>query len=468
MRHRSHIFAIFLATLLSLVTWAQDNDQPSLSESLEDAFTFEANGDHDAALIAYSQLLDETTARQGNYSMDLAEILTGLGRNYIAVGSLELADQALQRSQHIVHRNEGVYSPKQFEVIEIKTRLALDTNQALKADKQQRFLFFLASHHYEGMDSIPSYVNLSKWYIETGQFTRARKLLKKAINLIKDSAGEYHLAQLQLLQLLSQTRRMQGLCCGEKPMKQSLDILSKNDNIPRDLRADTYREYADVFTLRGKKDEAANYYALARQLQSNDKYQAPKLISMTEKLNAARRSEKKIYELTQGSYVAGFSRLRPLSFEQKLMAGHQPLSVEQQLLADHQPPQIYVIPGKKNNYNLRIRDSLQARSSAERTVKMTGEPFQFVQKQLQTILPGSLQSPEKLAAVSISVEFTVSETGKIHNIEFIESNAPVKLDRLIREVLGKVHFRPALVDGYPTIAHNIAMTQSFPIYNSGR
>ena len=92
---------------------------------------------------------------------------------------------------------------------------------------------------------------------------------------------------------------------------------------------------------------------------------------------------------------------------------------------------------------------------------MVGNPFQFTFKQLQTILPSSLRNDADLATLSIELDFTVTETGAIRDIELTKSNAPVKLNRLMKQVLRKTRFRPALVEGQPVITHNVTLTQSF-------
>ena len=104
---------------------------------------------------------------------------------------------------------------------------------------------------------------------------------------------------------------------------------------------------------------------------------------------------------------------------------------------------------------------MESVSTSEPSQKMVGKPFQFIFRQLKTILPSSLRSEAKLANISIALDFTVTETGAIRDIEFAKSNAPAKLNRLMKEAIRKTRFRPALVDGRPVITHNVTLTQSF-------
>lgn len=439
MSYWPHVFTIFLCSLLPASLVAQD--------TLKIATGYEVNGDHEAALAAYSLLLDEISSEQGEFSIDLLEPLMGLSRGYIATGSPGLAKETLRRAQHITHRNEGVYSLKQFEAIELITRIALDSNDPLEADKQQQFLFFLGTHNFDGLDVLPVYIRYSQWFMETGQYRRARKILEEAIALVLETSTEHDLRQLEPLRLLAKTRRLQGSCCGEKSLEKALEIISKNDSIAGDLRSDAYSELADAYTLRGKTQKAARFYFLAWQAVNDGTDQAPKMIAMSGKLNAARRRVKKSYRVERDVF-AGYNQLRRMSVDEELTAGYQ-------------APQLFLVPLEASSYDIKIKDAMQSINMQEKTEKMIGTPFQFVLRQIQNILPRSLKHEASLANISIGLDFTVTDKGTIRDVEFTRSNAPVKLNRLMEEVIRKARFRPALVDGHPVTTQNVTITQSF-------
>ncbi len=439
MDYRSLIFSIILSALISTSSVAQD--------ALDIASGYEANGDHEAALAAYSLLLEDISSENGEYSMALLDPLMGVSRSYIAVGSPELAQESLRRAQHITHRNEGVYSPKQFEIIELIIRLALISNDPLEADKQQHFLFFLGTHNFENLDVLPVYIKYSEWFMETGQYRRAQKILQEAISLIMEMGEQYDLRALELLQRMAKTRRLQGLCCGEKSLEKVLEIIKDNDSVAGDLRSDAYAELADAYTLRGKTSEAARLYLLAWQASNDGTDQEPKMIVMSKRLNAARRQHKKSYRIERDAFT-GYTQLRPMSLDENLVA-------------DYQAPQLFLVPLDNNAYDIKIKDAIHSSNTLEKTEKMIGTPFQFVLRQLQYILPRSFRDEANLAVVSIGLDFTVTEKGTIRDVEFTRSNAPVKLNRLMKEVIKKARFRPALVDGHPVSTQNVTLTQSF-------
>ena len=93
--------------------------------------------------------------------------------------------------------------------------------------------------------------------------------------------------------------------------------------------------------------------------------------------------------------------------------------------------------------------------------KRSAIPYQFLREQLENVLPLSYRNATSMAEISIEASFTVSENGRISDIEFTNSNAPVKLNRLMRKVLRKSRFRPALVAGRPVSEQNVTLTQSF-------
>ncbi|MCZ6502273.1 MAG: hypothetical protein O6945_07150 [Gammaproteobacteria bacterium] len=436
------IIFIILLTLPSLVI--------AQRETISDApkpEVLESTGDHAIAIEDYERLIESISRESGEFSPDLFEPLMGLGRAYAGTGSVELAHETFNRAQHITHRNEGVYSPKQFEILEIKTRLAMQGGEPLEADGLQRFLFFLNTHNFEDLEVLPSYLDIGKWYMETGQYRRAQKVLKEAVTLIHESAGEYDLRLLEPLQLIAKSHRLRGACCTQKYLVKVLEIIENNDNVPQDTRATAYAELADAYTVSGKSKDAAKFYSLASQTMNSGVPQEPRMIAMSKQLDGIRRHNTQMF--------------RP---RRDLFAGSRPMrrmSLEEQLEAAYQPPQRFVLPLGENTYDVKIRDTMESVSTSEPSQKMVGKPFQFIFKQLKTILPGSLRNEANLANISITLDFTVTETGAIRDIEFAKSNAPAKLNRLMKGAIRKTRFRPALVDGRPVITHNVTLTQSF-------
>ncbi|MBT4160329.1 MAG: hypothetical protein HOE54_03415, partial [Gammaproteobacteria bacterium] len=135
----------------------------------------------------------ESLARErGPFSQDLFEPLMQLARLQLEFGTTEDAIDSLQRAQNVAHRNEGVYTPRQLQIVELMTDLALQAEEYDDANRQQKFAFFVTRHAYE--DSHPDVFNafseLADWYMNTGQPRRARKLLKKAGSLAEETGQD--------------------------------------------------------------------------------------------------------------------------------------------------------------------------------------------------------------------------------------------------------------------------------------
>ena len=81
MSYWPRLFTIFLCSLLPATLAAED--------TLTIATGYEVNGDYEAALAAYSILLDEISSEKGDFAIDLIEPLMGLSRGYMATGSID-------------------------------------------------------------------------------------------------------------------------------------------------------------------------------------------------------------------------------------------------------------------------------------------------------------------------------------------------------------------------------------------
>ena len=63
--------------------------------------------------------------------------------------------------------------------------------------------------------------------------------------------------------------------------------------------------------------------------------------------------------------------------------------------------------------------------------------------------------------LSITLSFTVTETGDLSDIEVVETNAPNKLNNLLSRVLRKTYYRPAFENGRPVATPGVTLKQTF-------
>ena len=438
--------ALFVLLILSSIAMAQNG---GIADAPSSGILPATEQDQGAAIDSLESLIESTSEEHGMFAPELIEPLLQLGQAYVRYGDTEQALEALNRAQHITHRNDGVYSPAQGTILQRKTQLALRLEDPLEANKQQKFLFFINTHNFEKLEALPAYLEMAKWYMETGQYHRSRKKLEEAITLIEASAGESDLRLLEPLQLIAKSRRLQGVCCSEKYLSRILDIIENNQDIPADTAASAYAELADAYTISGKFEEAAGFYSLASQHSNTRQHQEPQMIAMSKQLDSRRNDNIKIYRPSNN--LLDRYRYQPMDRR----------ALEERLGLSEQPPQQFVLPLTENTYDIRIRDTLESTENTEPSEKLVGDPFQFMFKHIKAVIPRSLYDEVKLASIFISLKFTVTKTGTIRDIELEDSNAPIKLNRLMKQVMKKTRFRPALVDGQPVAKHNVTLTQLF-------
>jgi len=410
---------------------------------LQTAAQYEADGEYQLAIDTYQEVIDQIVAESGEYSVQLFEPLLGQGRSLSAMGRNEAATEALQQAQHMLRRNEGVYTLRQIEVIDQLTAMAMKDGDPGRADTQQKFSFFISERFY-GQDHLAVFEassRMANWYLETGQLTKGLTL---TTNMIKE-LEETHKNHPQLIAayiLAAKFRRLKGACCGEKHLSKVLKILDSNPDLPVDIKSQVYLELADTFLLSRKQDKAEAFYAKVDYQNA-----PPQLISMTKELHEPHKNQRT-------------TTYRP---EESLFASNQMTRMTREELrsSSHVAPQQFSIPQTDNEYNFQISNPMEIRRADEKIKVVIGKPFQFYYDQLRTLLPLKLKKDEALNEVKITLDFTVKNDGSLEDIEILESNAPVKVNKLMREVLSKVKYRPALTNGVPVTKEHVSLTQTF-------
>jgi hypothetical protein len=431
--------------VLPLVLWSAW----SLAESsrLSTAADLETKGDYQGAVDANEQHIEDLVQANGGYDITLFEPLLAKGRNLVAMAEYEDATQALQQAQHIARRNHGVYSMLQIEAIDLLTDMALQKGQPMQADTQQKLSFYISErfHGKESLDMLPAAYKLIDWYLETGQYTAVIDKTKEILANQQDTENAHHPSLIRAHILLAKARRLQGVCCSEKSLASVLDILAENPGLPSDLASQAYYELADALLISRKTTAAAEYYALASRTENEDTQ--PQLIAMSKILDPARQNRLAMYRV-ENSLLGGSQTVR--------------MTKNEQLSAREQKPQQFLVPLTHRQHNLRIIDNMDSLGEREDTLDVIGTPFQFYLEQLRFMLPVAMRKPSEMAELEIMLKFAVEADGRVRNVEIISSNAPLKLNKLMREVLSKTRYRPALKQGVPVRKDQVTVTQLFP------
>jgi len=383
--------------------------------------------------------LETISVRDGPCAEGLFEPLIELARLHISELDYEIATDTLHRAQNIVHRNEGVYSPKQLEVIELLTRIALAGSDYKQANRQQKFTFFVTQHHLKGDDPeiLFAYSEMAQWYMNTGQTRRARRLLKEAIEL----ADQLEQNPLPLAILMSRARRLEGLCCSTKAL---VSVVNRVETSDPDTLAETYLELADTLIMARKGKQAAEYFAKAFDVSPMSTSVDPRPLTARKVIESSRRMHTQAYRLE-----------RDIFYRNRL----QPMTRTEQLEDEAIEPQWFIMDGDRTHRGLVSPDITETPNRDNRTQIMVGHPIMFSEEQLLNL--HSLRMRNRERDLKIIVSFTVLESGDLEDIEIVDSTAPNKLNRLLVRALRKVYYRPALLDGVPIATENVRLIQTF-------
>ena len=427
---------LFALLILSLAVIARGND------ALEKASQQEIKGEYELAVENYQLAIDELTKQYGEFSIHLFEPLLGQGRSLNALNEPEEATQLIHHAVHILRRNEGVYTLRQLEAVDELIEMAMQADDPLKADTQQTFSHFISKRFYgeDNPDLLPAAYKLAKWYIETGQFTKALNLINRTIESMEDQDLDNDPRLIEAHLLADKVRRLRGTCCTEKRLSDVIEVLEQNSELPMDVTNEVYLSLADAYLISKKPENANEYYARADSANSD-----PMPIIMSAILDPTRYHHTQMYRPQENPYGTRLVRM----------------TREEQLSASAQPPQQFFVPLDHHKYDVRIVDSLEAINTRDKTKALIGKPFQFFYDQVKDLVPREFRGDSASKEIKITLDFTVKNDGSLEDIEIIETNAPVKLNRLMEQVMSKVVYRPALTNGVPTTKNHVRVTQIF-------
>jgi len=390
-------------------------------------------------IIDLENQIEELGLRLGPFSAELIEPVMTLARLHLDAYEFESATDQLQRAQNIAHRNEGVYTPTQFEAITLLTEIALNEADYNAADIQQKFAFFVQSHHLDPQDPeiLFAYSEMADWYMFTGQTRRARRLLKEGI----EKAISLGVDPLPLAIELSRARSLEGTCCVSK---QLLKLVERTSNTDPDTLANAYLELADTYILARKEEIAAEYFLKANEVSPLSVSVDPRPISARRIITDPRAQQERIYRVEKDMFNR--TQLRRSTHEQ----------IVEDMGAE---PQWFIIDGKGAHRGFVVPDSNSNITESREIQELVGYPLMFSEDQLNNVIP--LRLKEKKEELTIELSFTVTYEGDLEDIEVITSTAPVKLDRLVVDALKKAYYRPALADGVPVTTENVQLVQTF-------
>ena len=386
--------------------------------------------------------IEELAAREDPFTLLLYPPLLDLAEEYRRLGDTELAIDTLRRAQHILHRNEGVYTLRQSDVLSRLIDISIAAGDYEEANLQEEFRHFIRTHDLEegSRDMVIADMDLARWYLATGQPNRARRLLQPSI----ERALELDLDLLPLALDINRARRLAGNCCNYKELLAAIENAA--DQAPdKDLLVAAYLDLADVLLMARKSDRANQYFLLAAELD-------PQAVAATEP--SPIQVKRTLKDPSNPSFRTYSIQTDPLQ-RRKL----ERMTEEEELEDRYREPQWFIVDDDQQLQPFEVPDSHEGFDRDRRTLERVGHPIMFSEEQLDNLLPYRLENQKH--ELEIEVEFTVTERGDLEDIEVIESNAPRKLNRLVTESLRRTYFRPALVAGQPVRREHVRLRQTF-------
>jgi tetratricopeptide (TPR) repeat protein len=429
------------------------NDQDIGNDLDAVARLHEINGNYTLAIDNYLNFVLEVQEQQGSYSAALIESMIGLTRSYQALGDYAKASEYGARAQHLTHRNEGVYSQRQLEIIDLMTDAFLAQGDPEQADKTQKFSLFIAQHHVaeDSLEAIAALNKLGQWYVDSGQFTRADTLLNTQAEIVTNAAGPLDPHHLPIIIERAKLKRLRRICCSHIVMQKALPILQNNPSVPTDLRIETYLALGDSYTDQGKTITAADYYRQAWQLMDVSEQTTlaePTSIAMSRALITQRGKDPRLFAPERDHF--GNTQFSPISSQE-------------QIILETLPPQSFALPLAEKLYTMALRDKGQYSpyENREKVYRVVGHPYRFVHRQIINILPSGYHSDSELSQLVVDLNFTVGSRGDLYDIQILTPQVPSKLRRLLRESLRRSVYRPGIKNGEPVETKNVQLKQTF-------
>lgn len=162
-------------------------------------------------------------ADEGEYSPSLVPILKRLGSLYYHARRFPEALQVLRRAQHITHRNDGVYTLDQLNIIKGISAIGQKTNQFQAVDVQERFQYRINEYNFGADDErmVPVLTRLGNWFRRSGQFDDALKAYRKSVNLLEHRGSDSELELIAPLKAISSILYLKGSCCAVEPLDRA-------------------------------------------------------------------------------------------------------------------------------------------------------------------------------------------------------------------------------------------------------
>lgn len=224
--------------------------------------------EQDEALNTLDDSIQALELSQGPFYTGLVRPLMAKGMIHESMENYSESEDVLRRAQHIIHRNDGVYSPRQVPMLDQLTVVKIKKGEMLAADRQQKFSLKIHEqmHGSQSEEMISVLQDLGAYFAGRGNmiplqsrqeygdyrnelFRESVSLYERAIDIIENKYGQDDIRLVEPLRGLAKARILQvtGRRYAEDALERVVEIIqnSSGTDLPDYVRAvvdlaDTY------------------------------------------------------------------------------------------------------------------------------------------------------------------------------------------------------------------------------------
>lgn len=385
-----------------------------------------------AAERSYRRSIGILEDRLGLYDQALTKPLTQLGRIYFDTLRYPAAMDAFRRTQHLMHRNDGVYTVKQLEVIDWMTKVDLALSKLDDADIQSRFYYRINQKHYgaSSLEVVPAMAKMGHWFRDTGQYHDALRIYREMINVIQNNESGDDREVIKPLSAIAIVLFLKGVCCPEEYQQQVLDILRKDPATDFLEELGAVVILADINLLLNNERRAKELYAEAWSMVAQESQ-----ISILGESLFARPVQLGVGKITQ------------------MVAAYRSTSTSGDWRYRH--------PYWESSSGFEMRSAFTLNFSNYGDATLIGNPLPLCDPMIFDL--DSKIRIGNLPEFYMDLEFTVNDGGETSNAAIVASNSPRRLERYVLNVLARTRYRPRMVAGITVRTEKVGIRQTFAV-----
>ena len=366
------------------------------------------NSEDEAAEQNYLECISILETQAGVFDQALIVPLTQLGTLYQDKGRLQDAVEKFQRAKHISHRNGGLYTLGQVDIVEALSELYLKLDRFDAAEREQWYRFYIYEHYWDKRTAalLPAIFKLADWYRDADQLDYEQYIYEESISTLEAATQQSKFALVTSLRAFATNYRLHGIAAGQglKALNRALKLSERDVEIAPIQYAEVLIDLGDWYVIAAKFEKAQSFYERAwRFLESK-------------------------------------GRTR----EQLQLLFKDPIALNNRNLNTQHPSGIMLRP----NYAMRFFHGVAV-------------PWHFP-NQAEESQRNPLDNDAVLKTIGyIDVQLNVKSDGIMENVILHDTHLPPRFEETVLHNLSGTLFRPRLVNGKPVAANDIRSRLTF-------